>query len=57
VVRFSELDHWATHGEYERILGGDYPRRDNDASASVGEEAAERGQGLPGLVGTGPRTR
>jgi Zn-dependent protease with chaperone function len=39
VVRFSELDHWATHGEYERILGGDYPRRDNDASASVGEEA------------------
>jgi hypothetical protein len=38
VVRFSELDHWATHGEYERILGGDYPRRDNDARASVGEE-------------------
>jgi len=39
VIRFSELDHWATHGEYERILGGDYPRRDNDTSASVGEEA------------------
>ena len=39
VIRFSELDHWATHGEYERILGGDYPRRDNDSSASVGEEA------------------
>jgi len=38
VIRFSELDHWATHGEYERILGGDYPRRDNDTSASVGEE-------------------
>ena len=38
VVRFSELDYWATHGEYERILGGDYPRRDNDTSASVGEE-------------------
>ena len=38
VVRFAELDYWATHGEYERILGGDYPRRDNDGSASVGEE-------------------
>ena len=38
VVRFAELDYWATHGEYERILGGDYPRRESDASASVGEE-------------------
>jgi Zn-dependent protease with chaperone function len=38
VVRFAELDYWATHGEYERILGGDYPRRADDASASVGEE-------------------
>jgi hypothetical protein len=34
----AELDYWATHGEYDRILGGDYPRRDNDGSASVGEE-------------------
>jgi Zn-dependent protease with chaperone function len=38
VVRFAELDHWASSGEYERILGGDYPRRESDASASVGEE-------------------
>ena len=38
VVRFAELDYWATHGEYERILGGDYPRRDTDGDASVGEE-------------------
>jgi Zn-dependent protease with chaperone function len=38
VVRFADLDYWATHGEYERILGGDYPRRDADASASVGDE-------------------
>jgi hypothetical protein len=38
VVRFAELDYWATHGEYERILGGDYPRREDDGSASVGEE-------------------
>src|ERR1700757_399848 len=38
VVRFAELDHWAVNGDYERILGGDYPRRDTDSSASVGEE-------------------
>ena len=38
VVRFAELDYWATHGEYDRILGGDYPRRDNDGTASVTEE-------------------
>jgi Zn-dependent protease with chaperone function len=38
VVRFAELDHWASSGEYERILGGDYPRRDSDRTASVGEE-------------------
>jgi hypothetical protein len=38
VVRFAELDYWATHGEYERILGGDYPRRDTDARTSVGDE-------------------
>jgi Zn-dependent protease with chaperone function len=38
VVRFAELDYWATHGAYERILGGDYTRRDSDSSASVGEE-------------------
>jgi len=38
VVRFAELDYWATNGEYDRILGGDYPRRDNDGNASVTEE-------------------
>jgi Zn-dependent protease with chaperone function len=38
VVRFAELDHWATHGEYERILGGDYPRRESDHDASVTDE-------------------
>ncbi len=38
VVRFAELDHWVASGEYERILAGDYPRRDDDRSASVGEE-------------------
>jgi hypothetical protein len=38
VVRFAELDHWAISGEYERILGGDYPRRDSDSSASFSDE-------------------
>ena len=38
VVRFAELDHWAVHGDYERILGGDYPRRTTDQDASVADE-------------------
>jgi hypothetical protein len=38
VVRFAELDHWAMHGDYERIIGGDYLRRTTDRDASVGEE-------------------
>jgi hypothetical protein len=38
VVRFAELDRWATGGDYERILSGDYPRRDTDGDASVTDE-------------------
>jgi len=38
VVRFAELDRWASEGEYRDILAGNYPRRDEDADASVGEE-------------------
>jgi Zn-dependent protease with chaperone function len=38
VVRFAELDYWASSGDYERILGGDYPRRDTDRTASLGDE-------------------
>ncbi|HUN34652.1 MAG TPA: M48 family metallopeptidase [Trebonia sp.] len=38
VVRFAELDRWASEGDYDRILGGDYPRRDDDRSASFGDE-------------------
>jgi predicted Zn-dependent protease len=34
VVRFAELDRWATDGSYESILAGDYPRRDTDRDAS-----------------------
>jgi Zn-dependent protease with chaperone function len=38
VVRFAELDRWATDGSYEAILGGDYPRRDTDRDARFTDE-------------------
>ena len=38
VVRFAELARWINSGEYERILAGDYPRRDTDSTATIGEE-------------------
>jgi Zn-dependent protease with chaperone function len=38
VVRFAALDQWVASGEYDRILSGDYPRRDTDRNASLGEE-------------------
>ncbi|MQA97271.1 MAG: M48 family metalloprotease [Streptosporangiales bacterium] len=38
VVRLAELVHWADSGEYDAILGGDYPRRADDAQASVTDE-------------------
>ena len=39
VVRASELRRWVDSGEYTRILGGDYPRREDDDEASVSEAA------------------
>jgi Zn-dependent protease with chaperone function len=38
VVRFAELDRWVARGDYTRILGGDYPRREDDPDVSVGDE-------------------
>jgi hypothetical protein len=38
VVRFAELDRWANEGDYARILAGNYPRREDDQTASMGEE-------------------
>ncbi|HEV2451066.1 MAG TPA: M48 family metallopeptidase [Streptosporangiaceae bacterium] len=38
VVRFAELDRWANSGDYQRILAGDYPRREDDGQTSVSEE-------------------
>src|SRR6266851_9858966 len=38
VVRFAELDRWVADGEYATILDGNYPRREDDADASISEE-------------------
>jgi Zn-dependent protease with chaperone function len=38
VVRYAELDRWASDGDYTQILAGNYPRRDDDGTASIGEE-------------------
>ncbi|MFI6291642.1 M48 family metallopeptidase [Nonomuraea sp. NPDC050790] len=38
VVRVAELDKWQRSGEYDRIIGGDYPRREDDADARVTDE-------------------
>jgi Zn-dependent protease with chaperone function len=38
VVRFAELDRWASDGDYQTILAGNYPRRDDDGGTSVGDE-------------------
>jgi predicted Zn-dependent protease len=39
VARTADLRRWVDSGAYARILGGDYPRRDTDRSASVSEDA------------------
>lgn len=41
VVRAAELRRWIDAGEYTRILGGDYPKRADDASATVSEAAKQ----------------
>lgn len=38
-VRSLELTRWVESGTYNRILGGDYPRRGGDAAASATEDA------------------
>ncbi|BCJ51683.1 Zn-dependent protease [Actinoplanes sp. NBRC 14428] len=38
VARASELRKWIDAGDYGRILGGDYPRRDSDGNASVTDD-------------------
>jgi Zn-dependent protease with chaperone function len=41
VVRAAELRRWVDSGEYTQILSGTYPRREEDASASVSEAAQQ----------------
>ncbi|HEU5421007.1 MAG TPA: M48 family metallopeptidase [Streptosporangiaceae bacterium] len=38
VIRFAELDRWASDGEFRDILAGNYPRRDDDTDTSVQDE-------------------
>jgi len=38
VIRFAELDRWASGGDYADILAGNYPRREDDPDASLGDE-------------------
>jgi len=38
VARAAEVRQWIDSGEYQRILAGEYPRREDDASASVSED-------------------
>ena len=38
VIRVDELDRWVAEGEYEAILAGNYPRREDDPQVSVSEE-------------------
>ncbi len=39
VVRAHELRRWVDEGDYTAIVSGDYPRRQDDASASMSQEA------------------
>jgi Zn-dependent protease with chaperone function len=41
VVRAAELRRWVDSGEYTRILGGDFPKRADDPSASLRAEVGE----------------
>ncbi|RJO69893.1 M48 family peptidase [Nocardia panacis] len=41
VLRAAELRGWIQSGEYGRVLGGDYPRRDQDRNIRIGEEVKE----------------
>jgi Zn-dependent protease with chaperone function len=41
VARAASLREWIDSGAYARILGGDYPRRENDKDASMRADARE----------------
>ncbi|MFS8479734.1 MAG: M48 family metallopeptidase [Micromonosporaceae bacterium] len=39
VARAAEMRRWVDSGAYQRVLAGEYPRRDDDASASMSADA------------------
>lgn len=41
VVRAAELRRWVDAGEYNRILAGDFPKREDDATASLRTEVGD----------------
>jgi Zn-dependent protease with chaperone function len=41
VVRSAELRRWVDAGDYNRILSGTYPRRDEDGAAKISDAAQE----------------
>ncbi|MFD4353499.1 M48 family metallopeptidase [Nocardia sp. NPDC058518] len=41
VLRAAELRRWIQSGDYDRVLGGTYPRREHDRNASISEEVKE----------------
>ncbi|WP_069167917.1 M48 family metallopeptidase [Nocardia altamirensis] len=41
VLRAAEMRRWIQSGEYDRIVAGDYPRRDQDRNTSLGAEIKE----------------
>ena len=44
VVRAGELRRWVDSGEYTQVLGGNYPRREDDATASMSDAARQAAQ-------------
>jgi Zn-dependent protease with chaperone function len=42
-IRALELTRWVEAGAYQRVMAGDYPRREDDAQAKVKEEAKAAG--------------
>jgi len=44
VARAADLRHWIDSGAYGRVLAGDYPRREDDASASMSDDIKKAAQ-------------
>ncbi len=44
-VRAAEIRRWIESGDYERIIAGDYPRRADDGSANMADDARDAARG------------